>query len=162
MTDLDLQKAIVDEVKEMIVSHHLQMCGEYDEIKDFTVYTQEKPYKNDYDIDEEEQENYIIVMLDDEDINENQDYWTVQVHIIISINLYEKQHQGNLIIADIMNNIHMWLTRKKSIGYQNQYKIEHRAHKRFNQECYPEYCEGDLITFWHLPIPEMEGVDNLL
>lgn len=176
MTDLDLQKCIVGEIEGLIKDKCLQVAEDYDRIEDFKVYVQDKPYKSDYVSFEDpfageepdkdimvgsgDQENYIIVVLDDEDLEEGSDDWTVLVHIIVSIKLYERLHQGNLIIADIMNNIYMHLKKKYIIG--ERYTIEPKAKKRFNLECYPEYAEGDLLTWWKIKDIYTEGLEDFI
>lgn len=156
MTDLELQQVIVDEIKELTERQMLRkLDGEV--WKDYNLYIQEKPLKDDeYDGD---QEDYIIVMLDDEDTNGDGD-WIVTVHIIMSIMLMEEQHQGNLILANLMNQLDFHFRRKGIIG--EKYEMEKERHKRFNQECYPNYYECDYITKWKLPDDEMEGLEKFL
>lgn len=156
MTDLELQQVIVDEIKALTERQMLRkLDGEA--WKDYNLYIQEKPLKDDeYD---EDQEDYIIVMLDDEDTNGDGD-WIVTVHIIMSIMLMEEQHQGNLILANLMNQLDFHFRRKGIIG--EKYEMEKERHKRFNQECYPNYYECDYITKWKLPDDEMEGLEKFL
>lgn len=156
MTDLELQQVIVDEIKELTERQMLRkLDGEA--WKDYNLYIQEKPLKDDeYD---EDQEDYIIVMLDDEDTNGDGD-WIVTVHIIMSIMLMEEQHQGNLILANLMNQLDFHFRRRGIIG--GKYEMEKERHKRFNQECYPNYYECDYITKWKLPDDEMEGLEKFL
>lgn len=156
MTDLDLQDAIIREIEELVEHQSLKkLDGEV--WKDFDIYRQDKPYKDDgMDAD---QEDYIIVMLDDEDTDQD-GQWIVNVHMLISIMLFEEEHQGNLILATLMNQIDLHLSKKGIIA--GKYEMEKEKHKRFNNECYPNYYECDLITRWKLPLANMEGIDNLL
>lgn len=156
MTDLDLQNAILREIEELTEKQSLKkLDGEV--WKDYNIYKQEKPYKDDEaDFD---QEDYIIVMLDDEDTND-EGKWVVNVHIILSIVLFEEQHQGNLILANLMNQLDLHFSKKKIIA--GKYEMDIKRHKRFNNECYPNYYECDYITRWTLPAPHQEGIEMLI
>jgi hypothetical protein len=156
MTDLDLQAALVRELKQLQKYKSLKLL-DGSEWKDFHIYTQDKPYKDDADYDE--QEDYVIVLIDDEDADSD-GWWTVQIQFIISICLYEEQHQGNLIIANLMNQIYLHLKSKGIID--GCYEMENKAHKRFNQECYPNYYECALITYWKLPPVRMTGLEEFI
>ena len=156
MTVLDLQGAIIREIQELTVSQSLKkLDGEVWE--DYNIYRQDKPYKN--DAEEDDQEDYIIVMLDDEDTNDA-GHWVVTVHIVISIMLMEEEHQGNLILANLMNQLDLHFMKKRVID--SRYEIENERHKRFNHECYPNYYECDYITKWVLPAVHQEGIGDLI
>lgn len=156
MTDLDLQDAIIREIRELTRKQSLKkLDGEV--WKDYNIYRQEKPYKDDEA--DMEQEDYIIVMLDDEDTNEHGE-WIVNVHILISIMLFEEAHQGNLILANLMNQLDLHFNCKKIIA--GRYEMEPQRHKRFNNECYPNYYECDYITRWKLPAIHQEGLEEFL
>jgi hypothetical protein len=156
MTDLDLQAALVSELEQLQKDKSLKLL-DGSVWRDYHIYTQDKPYKDDEDY--EEQEDYIIVLLDEEDADEKGE-WTVQVQFIVSICLYEEEHQGNLIIATLMNQIYLHLKSKGIID--GQYEMENRAHKRFNHECYPNYYEAALITYWKLPPVRMQGLEEFI
>lgn len=146
----------MDEIRSLLDSQSLKKL-DGSAWKDFNVYKQDKPYKDDEE--DEAQEDYIIVMLDDEDLGaDNQ--WKVYVHILISICLYDEEHQGNVILANLMNQIFMHFQKKGIVG--GMFEMEREAHKRFNQECYPNYYECDLITAWKLPEIYMETEDDFI
>lgn len=155
MTDLDLQDALIRELEELVERQSLKkLDGEV--WKDFNIYRQDKPYKDDEaDVD---QEDYIIVMLDDEDMDQD-GRWIVDVQMVISIMLFEKENQGNLILANLMNQIDLHLSKKGIIA--GKYEMEKEKYKRFNHECDPNYYECCLITRWKLPAVNME-VDDLV
>lgn len=167
MTDIDLQTALIKELKDMCTEHSLMVPvreldedGQQDRLtewKDYNIYRQDKPYK----AEElpEEQENYMIVAIWDEDTNEDGD-WIVEMHIIIGIELYEESRQGNLVLANLMNQIDYRLRTKGILC--GQYEKELRAHKRFNDQCDPNYYECDYITYWKIPQIEQEGLEKLL
>lgn len=156
MTDLDLQDALIREIRELADVQGLKkLNGEV--WKDYNIYRQDKPYKD--DAEGEDQEDYIIVMLDDEDVNDA-GRWVVTVHIVISIMLLEEEHQGNLILASLMNQLDLHFMKKRIID--GRYEIGRERHKRFNHECYPNYYECDYITKWGLPEAYQEGIGDLI
>lgn len=155
-TDLGLQEALIREIEELADKQSLKKLN--DEVwTDYKVYRQDKPYKDDEQ--DSEQEDYIIVMIDDED-TDKEGQWIVTIHILISIVLYEEQHQGNLILANLMNQIDMHLRKKGVIA--GKFEMEKEAHKRFNHECYPNYYECDLITKWKLPEINQEWIERFI
>lgn len=156
MTDLDLQDALIREIRELTDSHGLKkLDGEV--WKDFNIYRQEKLYKDDES--DEDQEDYLIVILDMEDTDEEGN-WVVTVHFVMSIMLLEEEHQGNLILANLMNQLDMHFCKKGIID--SRYEMKRERHKRFNHECYPNYYECDYITKWEVPGVCMEGIGDLL
>lgn len=156
MTDLHLQDALIHELKDLTESHSLKKLN--DEVwEDYHIYRQDKPYKD--DMDDTDQEDYIIVMIDDEDTDED-GRWVVTVHMIFSIMLYDEENQGNLILASLMNQVDLHLCKKGVIA--GKYEMEKERHKRFNQECYPNYYECDYITKWKLPEMNQEGIGDLI
>ena len=156
MTDLDLQDTLIMELKELADSQSLKkLNGEV--WKDYNIYKQDKPYKDDED--DAAQEDYIIVLLDDED-TDSDGRWIVTVHIVMSVMLFEEGRQGNIILADLMNQIDLHFCKKGVIG--RRYEMERERHKRFNHECYPNYFECDYITKWKLPETNQEGIDDLI
>lgn len=156
MTDLDLQEVIIRELKDMCKEQSLmKMEGEV--WKDYNIYRQDKPYKD--DDDDGAQEDYIIVLIDDEDTDDDGN-WIVSIQILFSIILYDEEHQGNLILANLMNQVYSRFKRMGILG--GKYVMENEAHKRFNHECPPVYYESALITKWKLPEEHQEGLDQLL
>ena len=155
MTDLDLQNALIRELEELAEHQSLKkLDGEG--WKDFCIYRQDKPYKDDEA--DADQEDYIIVMLGDEDTDQD-GRWIVDVHMLISIMLLEEEHQGNLILATLMNQIDLHLSKKGIIA--GRYEMEPEKHKRFNNECYSNFYECDYITKWKLPAANMERNEDL-
>lgn len=158
MTDLELQNALITEIEGLLERQSLKKpSGEA--WRDIIVYRQDKPFKNDEDT--EDQEDYIIVMLDDEDVGKDGDgSWEVTVHIIISIMMYEVEHQGNILLANLMNQLDLHFRKQGFIG--QRFEMLREAHKRFNHECYPNYYECDYITKWKLPLAQIEGIEDLI
>ena len=149
MTDLELQDALIEELKKMDLKKI-----ENDEWKDYRIHKQDEPYKE----DEEEDGDYIIVMIDDEDTAED-GRWVVSIQMILQIVDFDEKHDGNIILANIMNQIDLHLRKKGIIA--KKYQMEKEAHKRFNHECPPSYYQSAYITKWKMPDIEMEGVKDL-
>jgi len=166
MTDIDLQTAIMNELKDMCRDESLMMPiyesdedgpARFDAWKEYNIYRQDKPYKNEEL--PEEQENYMLVTIGDEDTDEDGN-WIVQIYIIIGISLYEESHQGNLILANLMNQIeYRFQTKGILVG---QYQKEAKAHKRFSDQCEPDFYECNYITYWKIPQVIQEGLEEML
>lgn len=153
MTDIELQIALVKELKKMELKH---LDGSRWE--DFHIYKQGKPYKKDSDTDD--QENYIIVALSDEDTNKKEEM-IVEIQMLISIYLYDDENKtGDLELANLMNYIDRKLREKRIID--GKYEIEPEIHKRFNPDCYPYFYESAYITKWKLPEIDMKGIGELI
>ncbi len=156
MTDLDLQDAIIREIQELTDNQSLKKL-DGSVWRNYNIYRQDKPYKD--DSDDAAQEDYIIVMLDEED-TDGDGKWVVTVHIVMSIMLLEEEHQGNMILANLMNQLDLHFWKKRIID--SRYEIEQERHKRYNHECYPNYYECDYITKWKLPEVYQEGIGDLM
>ncbi|MBQ6577472.1 MAG: hypothetical protein IJL91_06965 [Bacteroidales bacterium] len=172
MSDLELQKELYNRVTAFLEEKGLQFPSMGEEAgedaegnplaepswKAFNVYIQDKPFKTDEN--DEAEENYIIIILNDEDGISATEEWDIEIQFIIGIELYENEHQGNLIIANVMNNL--WkLFRTTTINGATLDR--HNKAKRFNQENYPNFYEGALITHWRVPdVAVTEGTEELL
>ena len=89
MTDLQLLNDIVESLREFVKSDAITMkLG--NEYKDLKVYPQDLPEK--YDEDDEELRNYVVVMIADEDVVD--DEWRVEVHFSINIEDMDNDHSG--------------------------------------------------------------------
>lgn len=97
---------------------------------------------------DERQEDYIIVLIDDEDMGED-GQWTVQIDIIVSMYCEDPLQQGNMVIQNVLNRI--WMNFAKKAFIDNRYEMLKKAAKRFNQEAITNFYEGLLVTRWKLP-----------
>ena len=156
MTDLDLQDALMAELERMVEGDELTWSNGTEWRKPH-VFKQDKPYK--YDTDPYDQEDYVIVMLDDEDEREDGE-WVVTVAFIVDIWFVDEDRQGNVKLADLMNRIYYHF--KENHFTDGRYVMGTGAKKRFNQEAFPEHYEGALITKWRLPETEPIGIRQFL
>lgn len=165
MTDLDLQRAIHEELEQHLLHDGIMMIRGKT-FQNMHVFDDSLPLKEDGDEDEddEKQWNYIAVVLGDEDVVtvNDEEMWRVQVHFSIGIEDLDQECQGKKNIAYIMNEIYLHFTQHAFIGQPAQYQMEVEAHKRFNDENVYPYYEGDLITSWLLPLPLPEGLEEFL
>ena len=84
--------------------------------------------------------------------------WIVLLHIIITIMYEEPENQGNLILANLMNQIDLHFRR---IGYLDQkFEMMREAYKMFEQDHDPTYVQCDYITKWKLPPIHMEDLED--
>lgn len=143
MTDLDLQRMLVDRTKEILETQSLKRLDEKQLWQSFNVYANEVPVKDDYnDIYEQ---NYIIVLLGDEDEIEGQ--WRVEIQFIIGYADEDDERQGHVVTATLMNDILMWLKKHPSM----EYPLRSGSHKRFADQHNEGFYEAALITYWDLP-----------
>lgn len=153
MTDIELQKVLAQELKQMKLK---RLDGTL--WKNFRVYKQGKPYKD--DLDTYEQEDYITVVIADEDTDKDGNM-IVEIQMILSIYLYDDKNQtGELMLANFMNQIDYYLRGKRIID--GKYEMEREVHKRFNPDCYPNFYESAYITKWKLPEIDMRGIGELI
>lgn len=149
MTDLQLLNDIVESLKEFVKSDAITMkLG--NEYKDLKVYSQDLREK--FDEDDEGLCNYVVVMIADEDVVD--DEWRVEVHFSINIEDMDNDHSGWTNTMQLMNEIYMHFIKVGIVGKHT--RMEREAHKRFNQNIFYPYFESDLITYWTLPIPHEE------
>ncbi len=176
-TDIELQEAVIKDLKK--ISGDWQKPGSNRGI-DWKYYTQMKPQKKDailvdedgnYVIDEngypimippevrdEDQEDYMVVMIDDEDENAETG-WVVNIIIAVSVYIEDDKNQGMRVIQDILNRIWLHFAKKGIIA--EKFEMERGAKKRFNLENITNFYEGVLMTKWKLPMVFPEEVMEL-
>ena len=148
MTDLDLQTVLVERTKSVLEEMSLKRLDEEQLWQSFNVYANEVPVKDDYnDIYEQ---NYIIVLLGDED-EQDGGGWRVEIQHIIGYADEDDARQGHVVTATLMNNIMMDLKKHPDM----MYSLRDDSHKRFADQHNEGFYEAALITFWDLqPIHE--------
>lgn len=155
MTDIELQKDIVSELKVLLNSKGIMMPlgGKFASLH---VYEQDIPLKQDED--DEMQRNYIVVMIGEEESDGNE--WDVEVHFSIGVEDRDKDCSGNKNILYLMNEIFIHFMKSGIIG--RHCRMEKKAYKALNLEAPFPYYEGDLITHWKLPLPKEEGLEDFI
>lgn len=155
MTDIDLQKDIVRDLRGFLREDGIMMPLGTD-FSDIKVYRQDIPPKQDED--DEELRNYIVVVIAEE--KSDTEEWDVEIHFSINIEDRDKSRSGNLNVLYLMNEIYAHYMKKGVIG--RHCRMEPEAQKYLNLEVPYPYYEGDLITNWKLPLPNQEGLEDLV
>lgn len=155
MTDLELQKNIAEELEGFLKDDGIMMplAAKFAKLN---VYVQDLPLKGDED--EYDQKNYIVVMLGNQEADD--ECWTAEIHFSICIEDRDEDRSGNTNILYLMNEIYMHFIKKGIIG--RHCRMEKAAHKILNLEAMYPYYEGDLVTYWKLPLPNEEGLEGFL
>lgn len=155
MTDLELQKDICDELSHLLESQGIMFLL-IDKLEDIKVYRQDLPIKDDED--DEALRNYVVVMIGDEHVEDGE--WNVEIHFSLNIEDRDKDRSGNINILYMMNEIYAYFVKRGIIG--KHCKMEEVAHKILNLESQYPFYEGDLVTNWKLPLPNEEGLEDLI
>ena len=156
MTDIDLQKKLVQRVKDVLEEMSLKRT-EGEEWYDFNVYANELPVKTDYN--DEFEENYIVVIIGDEDEKENGS-WNVEIQFIIGYHDEDENRQAHIVLYTLMNNIYMDL--KEGLPVDNRYDLLNKSHKRFADQHREGFYESALIMTWNIPGFLQEGLRELV
>ena len=104
MTDLDLQEKLVERTKFVLEDQSIKHLDEEQLWQSFNVYANEVPVKTDYN--DPYEENYIIVLLGDED-EQSDGGWRVEVQYIIGYADTDDNRQGHVVTATLMNVLFM-------------------------------------------------------
>lgn len=166
MTDVELLKAVIEELKKM----KLKFPGK-DGLEKIEIYAQNKPFRFDeeFEGDYEEAEdyeaqkkldNYVIVSLENEKTDKD-GRWTVEVRMTFQIMSFDDRKDGEILLANLMNEIDFYFTRKGIL--KGKYEMEKEKEKAFNPVCPPNYAQSAFVTRWKIPniLIEME-VGNLI
>ena len=164
MTDIGLQDALVADLTNFVQNNFVKMpWGESHKL--IHVYSQYLPFKEagkgepDGDDDTDDQWNFVCVVLGPQTLKN--DKWLVEVHFYIGIKDWDEERQGYRNVAHVMNEIFRHFS---ELGFVDSFYRMSReeAHKGFVDDVDPPYYEGDLITYWELPIPQEIGLEELI
>lgn len=152
-TDVLLQKALVEEVKEELKNYtSVNNDGEY--IK-FNVYPQNLPAKKGKNDDEHFP--YVLVCLDEEQINGEDDDLICSIYFLVGINDKNPNKQGHFDIANVLNRLSKRFLEKRLVN--GRYRIAFPLTKKFQEEdTYPKFI-GGMSTLWTLEKPEIEETE---
>ena len=111
-TDVLLQKALVEEVKEELKNYtSVNNDGEY--IK-FNVYPQNLPAKKGKNDDEHFP--YVLVCMDEEQINGEDDDLICSIYFLVGINDKNPNKQGHFDIANVLNRLSKRFLEKRLVN----------------------------------------------
>lgn len=152
-TDVLLQKALVEEVKEELKNYtSVNNDGEY---MKFNVYPQNLPAKKGKNDDEHFP--YVLVCLDEEQINGEDDDLICSIYFIVGINDKNPNKQGHFDIANVLNRLSKRFLEKRLVD--GRYRIAFPLTKKFQEEdTYPKFI-GGMSTLWTLEKPEIEETE---
>ena len=152
-TDVLLQKALVEEVKEELKNYtSVNNDGEY---MKFNVYPQNLPAKKGKNDDEHFP--YVLVCLDEEQINGEDDDLICSIYFLVGINDKNPNKQGHFDIANVLNRLSKRFLEKRLVD--GRYRIAFPLTKKFQEEdTYPKFI-GGMSTLWTLEKPEIEETD---
>lgn len=152
-TDILLQKALVEEVKEELKNYtSVNNDGEY---MKFNVYPQNLPAKKGKNDDEHFP--YVLVCLDEEQINGEDDDLICSIYFLVGINDKNPNKQGHFDIANVLNRLSKRFLEKRLVN--GRYRIAFPLTKKFQEEdTYPKFI-GGMSTLWTLEKPEIEETE---
>jgi hypothetical protein len=152
-TDVLLQKALVEEVKEELKNYtSVNNDGEY---MKFNVYPQNLPAKKGKNDDEHFP--YVLVCLDEEQINGEDDDLICSIYFLVGINDKNPNKQGHFDIANVLNCLSKRFLEKRLVN--GRYRIAFPLTKKFQEEdTYPKFI-GGMSTLWTLEKPEIEETE---
>ena len=152
-TDVLLQKALVEEVKEELKNYtSVNNDGEY---MKFNVYPQNLPAKKGKNDDEHFP--YVLVCLDEEQINGEDDDLICSIYFLVGINDKNPNKQGHFDIANVLNRLSKRFLEKRLVN--DRYRIAFPLTKKFQEEdTYPKFI-GGMSTLWTLEKPEIEETE---
>ena len=152
-TDVLLQKALVEEVKEELKNYtSVNNDGEY--LK-FNVYPQNLPAKKGKNDDEHFP--YVLVCLDEEQINGEDEDLICAIYFLVGINDKNQNKQGHFDVANVLNRLSKRFLEKRLVD--NRYRIGFPLTKKFQEEdTYPKFI-GGMSTLWTLEKPEIEETE---
>ena len=153
-TDVLLQKALVEEVKEELKNYtSVNNDGEY---MKFNVYPQNLPAKKGKNDDEHFP--YVLVCLDEEQINGEDDDLICSIYFLVGINDKNPNKQGHFDIANVLNRLSKRFLEKRLVD--GRYRIAFPLTKKFQEEdTYPKFI-GGMSTLWTLEKPEIEETED--
>lgn len=140
-TDIYLQKALVEEVKEILKGYTSLNNGIF---CDFNVYPQNLPAKKGRN--DEDHFPYVLVCLDEEQINDEDAQNICSIYFVVGIKDENQNKQGHFDVANILNMITDALLQKRLI--KKQFRMIFPITKKFQEEdTWPKYI-GGLSTLW--------------
>lgn len=152
MTDINLQAALVEKVKEILKGFTLANNNSIP--ADVNVYPQELPSKQSKSDDKHFP--YVLVCLDEEEIKGPEE-GTVGVYFVIGIKDDNPNKQGHMDVANIMNKIVFAFMEERVINMK--YRLDFPIQKKFQEQPSHPYYVGGISTFWQLPQPNQRETE---
>lgn len=149
-SDVHLQRSLVEEVEDELKGYtSINNSGEY---LHFNVYPQNLPAKKGKNDDEHYP--YVLVCLDEEEIEDEDSENLVTVYFQIGIIDKNQNKQGHFDVANVMNRLTKRFLEKRIVN--QRYRINFPLIKKFQEEdTWPKYI-GGMVTFWTVSAPKIK------
>lgn len=151
-TDVYLQKALVEKVKEILKGYTSLNNGEYLE---FNVYPQNLPAKKGKN--DNEHFPYVLVCLDEEEIASIDGDEICSVYFLVGIKDENPNRQGHFDVAEVLNRIVNHFLQYPLVD--SRYRIGFPIRKKFQEEdTWPKFI-GGAETLWTVDKPEVRETE---
>ena len=142
-TDISLQKALVEEVKEELKGYLTLNNNEYVE---FNVYPQNLPAKKGKD--DKEHFPYVLVCLDEETISGEEENNIVAIYFLVGIQDENPNKQGHFDVANVLNKLEARFLKNRLVA--GMFRIQFPITKKFQEEdTWPKFI-GGMTTLWNV------------
>lgn len=152
-TDIFLQKALVEEVKDELKDYtSVNNDGEY--LK-FNVYPQNLPAKKGKNDDEHFP--YVLVCLDEERIDGEDADNICSVYFLVGVNDKNPNNQGHFDVANVLNRLSQRFLENRLVDCR--YRITFPITKKFQEEnTWPKFI-GGMSTLWIMEKPAIKETE---
>ena len=142
-TDISLQKALVEEVKEELKGYLTLNNNEYVE---FNVYPQNLPAKKGKD--DKDHFPYVLVCLDEETIGGEEENNIVAIYFLVGIQDDNPNKQGHFDVANVLNKLEARFLKNRLVA--EMFRIQFPITKKFQEEdTWPKFI-GGMTTLWNV------------
>ena len=142
-TDISLQKALVEEVKEELKGYLTLNNNEYVE---FNVYPQNLPAKKGKD--DKDHFPYVLVCLDEETISGEEENNIVAIYFLVGIQDDNPNKQGHFDVANVLNKLEARFLKNRLVA--RMFRIQFPITKKFQEEdTWPKFI-GGMTTLWNV------------
>ena len=142
-TDISLQKALVEEVKEELKGYLTLNNNEYVE---FNVYPQNLPAKKGKD--DKDHFPYVLVCLDEETISGEEENNIVAIYFLVGIQDDNPNKQGHFDVANVLNKLEARFLKNRLVA--GLFRIQFPITKKFQEEdTWPKFI-GGMTTLWNV------------
>lgn len=142
-TDISLQKALVEEVKEELKGYLTLNNNEYVE---FNVYPQNLPAKKGKD--DKDHFPYVLVCLDEETISGEEENNIVAIYFLVGIQDENPNKQGHFDVANVLNKLEARFLKNRLVA--GMFRIQFPITKKFQEEdTWPKFI-GGMTTLWNV------------
>ena len=142
-TDISLQKALVEEVKEELKGYLTLNNNEYVE---FNVYPQNLPAKKGKD--DKDHFPYVLVCLDEETISGEEENNIVAIYFLVGLQDDNPNKQGHFDVANVLNKLEARFLKNRLVA--GMFRIQFPITKKFQEEdTWPKFI-GGMTTLWNV------------